>query len=164
MLLGIPVIHGQTRRRQHWRKLSTGDQLEKLDELPWPPPANLICIFSFSGTADEYYVTICLCWFVGNKISIYLSKQLRLMHDDCVPFSEKLFCRWPDCYINLLQLISGPWINIKMAFYQYRKSHCGDKTVVRSSYLHNGIFYTGKMTSSYWITSQLSWEIIMQNS
>ena len=30
---------------------------------------------------------------------------------------------------------------------QYRKSHCGDKTVVRSSYLHNGISYTGKKTS-----------------
>ena len=38
-----------------------------------------------------------------------------------------------------------------MISYQYRKSHCGDKTVVRSSYLHNGISYTGKMTSLYWI-------------
>ena len=34
----------------------------------------------------------------------------------------------------------------------YRKSHCGDKTVVRSSYLHNGISYAGKMSSIYWIT------------
>ena len=39
--------------------------------------------------------------------------------------------------------------------YQYRKSHCGDKTVVRSSYLHNGITYTGKAVSLYWIGSQL---------
>ena len=46
---------------------------------------------------------------------------------------------------------TGPWFNIKMSSYQYRKSHCGDKTVVRSSYLHNGISYTGKMTSLYWI-------------
>ena len=38
-----------------------------------------------------------------------------------------------------------------MPSYQYRKSHCGDKTVVRSSYLHNGISHTGKMTSLYWI-------------
>ena len=45
----------------------------------------------------------------------------------------------------------GPWFNIKISSYQYRKSHCGDKTVVRSSYLHNGIYYTGKMTSLYWI-------------
>ena len=44
----------------------------------------------------------------------------------------------------------GPWFNIKMSSYLYRKSHCGDKTVVRSSYLHNGISYTGKMSSLYW--------------
>ena len=43
--------------------------------------------------------------------------------------------------------ISGPRFNIKMSSYQYKKSHCGDKTVVRSSYLHNGISYTGKMSS-----------------
>ena len=45
----------------------------------------------------------------------------------------------------------GPRFNIKMSSYRYRKSHCGDKTVVRSSYLHNGISYTSKMSSLYWI-------------
>ena len=50
---------------------------------------------------------------------------------------------------------SGPWFNIKMSSYQYRKSHCGDKMVIRSSYLHNGISYTGKMTSLYWIRALL---------
>ena len=45
----------------------------------------------------------------------------------------------------------GPWCNIKMTSYQYRKSHCGDKTILRPSYLHNGISYTGNMTSLYWI-------------
>ena len=49
---------------------------------------------------------------------------------------------------------AGPWFNIKMSFYQYRKSHCGDKTIARSFYLHNGIFYTGKMVSLYWISPQ----------
>ena len=44
-----------------------------------------------------------------------------------------------------------PWFNLKMSSYQYRKSHRGEKTVVRSSYLHNWIFYTGKTTSWYWI-------------
>ena len=38
-----------------------------------------------------------------------------------------------------------------MSSYQHRKSHCGDKMVVRSSYLHNEISYTDKMTSLYWI-------------
>ena len=53
-----------------------------------------------------------------------------------------------------------PWretsgmIQYKMTSYQYMKSHCGDKTVVRSSYLHNGISYTGKMTYLYWIRAQ----------
>ena len=46
--------------------------------------------------------------------------------------------------------------NIKMSSYQYRKSDCGDKTVVRSSYLHNGISYIGKMTSLYWIRAQFT--------
>ena len=47
---------------------------------------------------------------------------------------------------------AGSWLNIKMLSYQDRKSHCGDKTVVRSSYLHNGISYTGKTASLYWIS------------
>ena len=45
----------------------------------------------------------------------------------------------------------GPDFNIKMTSYQYRKSHCRDKTVERSSYLHNGNSFTGKTTSLYWI-------------
>ena len=57
-----------------------------------------------------------------------------------------------------LLLRSGSRFNIKMSSYQYRISHCGDKTVVKSSYLHNRISYTGKMTSLYWIRAQiLSW-------
>ena len=48
----------------------------------------------------------------------------------------------------------GPRFNIKMTSYQYRKSHCGDKTILRLSYLHNGISYTGKTTSLYWIGAQ----------
>ena len=50
-------------------------------------------------------------------------------------------------------LNSGPWFNIKMPSYQYRKSHCGDKTVVRSylSPQYYGISFTGKTTSLYWI-------------
>ena len=43
-----------------------------------------------------------------------------------------------------------------MSSYQYRISHCGDKTVLRPSYLHKGISYTGKTTSLYWIEVQIS--------
>ena len=54
----------------------------------------------------------------------------------------------------------GPQFDIKMSSYQYRKSHCGDKTVVRSSYLHNGISYTGKITSLYWIRAQHASQLV----
>ena len=39
----------------------------------------------------------------------------------------------------------------KMPSYQYSNFHCGDKTILRTSYLHNGISYTDKMASLYWI-------------
>ena len=50
---------------------------------------------------------------------------------------------------------TGPRFNIKMTSYQYRKSHCGDKTILRPSYLNNGNSYTDKTTSLYWIGSQV---------
>ena len=50
-----------------------------------------------------------------------------------------------------IMLTARGWINIKITSYQYRKSHCGDKTILRPSYLHNGISYTDKITSLYWI-------------
>ena len=45
--------------------------------------------------------------------------------------------------------------NITMSSYQYRKSHYGDKTILRPSYLHNGISHTGKTTSLCWIGAQV---------
>ena len=54
--------------------------------------------------------------------------------------------------------ISGPWFNIKTPYFQYRESHYGDKTILRPSYLHNGISYTGKTASLYWIQAlQVEW-------
>ena len=54
----------------------------------------------------------------------------------------------------VLPKYSGVRFNIKMSSYQYRKSHGGDKTVVRPSYLHNGISYTGKMIHCIFILKQ----------
>ena len=48
----------------------------------------------------------------------------------------------------------GSWFNIKMPSYQCRNPHSVDKTILRSSYLHNTISYTGKMSSSHWIRTQ----------
>ena len=63
---------------------------------------------------------------------------------------------WSYDYVTFpISMESRPWFNIKMSSCRYRKSHCGDKMVVRSSYLHNGISYTGKITSLYWIRALL---------
>ena len=40
---------------------------------------------------------------------------------------------------------------MKMYSYQCSESHCGDKTIKRSSYIYNGSSYTGKATPLYWI-------------
>ena len=45
----------------------------------------------------------------------------------------------------------GPWFNTKIVSYQYQKFHCGDNMVIRLSYRHNGISYTGKIPSLYQI-------------
>ena len=63
---------------------------------------------------------------------------------------------FPDIGITIMKRRQslGGWFNIKMSSYHYRKSHCGDKTILLPSYLHNGISYTGKMASLYWIRTQ----------
>ena len=58
---------------------------------------------------------------------------------------------------------SGPWFNVKMLSYQYRKSHCRDKTILRLSYLRSGISYTGKMTSLYWIRLWMQFQKVIFN-
>ena len=77
-------------------------------------------------------------WFVVNmnkllnKHSSFWWFEMMLMwrHSNVVAGTHPDRCR------------AEPQFNINISSYQYRKSHCGDKTVVRWSYLHNGISYT----------------------
>ena len=48
-------------------------------------------------------------------------------------------------------LIDQAWSDINMASNLYRKSHCGGNAILWPSNVHNGISYTGKTTSWYWI-------------
>ena len=95
---------------------------------------------------------------------------------------KRLHCTWCNdnthsaCISHLVEdfpssYLSGPGFNIKMPSYQYRKSHCWDKTILRPSYLNNGISHTGKTTSLYWIRAQnsmimslLVWRISLRSS
>ena len=95
------------------------------------------------------FVAVTYRLFLPTRITSLVSNNLAI-----VPVLTKRPCMWINRIIFPLA-DAGPWFNIKMLSYRYRKSHCGDKTVVRSSYLHNGISYTGKMSSLYWIGAQM---------
>ena len=60
------------------------------------------------------------------------------------------------CHILHKAFITSGLVQNKDALpeHQYRNSHYGCKTILRWSYLHNGISYTGKTTSLYWIRAQ----------
>ena len=48
-----------------------------------------------------------------------------------------------------------------MTSFQYRKSHCGDKTNLRPSYLHNGISYTGKIVGNPIVKIRRSYDLLI---
>ena len=64
----------------------------------------------------------------------------------------------PTLFANSLQAVShadfGDAIQCKDVILPVSESHCGEKTILRPSYLHNGISYPGKTTSLYWIGAQ----------
>ena len=90
-----------------------------------------------------------MCWRLVSILTYhpFWAKKILNTHWQIVAQCMLLFDIFP-------KLSSGPWFNIKIS-YQYRKSRCGDKTILRPSYLHNGIFYTGKKTSLHWIRALL---------
>ena len=56
--------------------------------------------------------------------------------------------------VEFLRSWQGTCFHTKISPYQYRASHCGGKTFVKSYYLHNGISRAGKMICSYQIGAQ----------
>ena len=61
-------------------------------------------------------------------------------------WGDTWLARKPQLEGNIFQRDSGP------STYQYRKSHCQDKIVIRSSHVHNGISYTSEMATLFWIS------------
>ena len=112
------------------------------------------------------------CWAHVGPLATMFSRLLGTFHDGslrrycillsvdlCIVYSYSMFCFICSltvllCVIKSIQptplVASGPEPCF-VTSYQYRKSHCGDKTILRASYLHNGISYPGKTTSLYWI-------------
>ena len=116
----------------------------------------VISVFNFSDLVDTYKTLthILQSYFTQSKVTLEDKSKCDCNH---TTYSLRVAMmvyqhRCSSAFAFIRNVVgTGPWFNIKMSSYQYRKSHCGDKTVVRSSYLHNGISYTGKMSSLYWI-------------
>ena len=109
----------------------------------------------------QFSVSTC-CVTCHRKIRYRPIMMLSYFPDVLLFFSKCEVLQSSDSFVSFCATVpcaawfpSGPRFNIKMTPYQYRKSHCGDKTVMRSSYLHNGISYTGKRTYLYWIGALL---------
>ena len=94
--------------------------------------------------SDDWWVSFTRPWAVFTRLGRPDEWLVRTLHGGAS------LGHWPNDRF-LVQATSGSWFNIKMSSDEYRKSHCGDKTVVRLSYFHNGISYAGKKTSLYWI-------------
>ena len=153
--------------------------------LYWNPCCGDKTILQLPCLSSGVVLTTCNLWWFPTDCFEKKIDLLSHMMKTCLTFSTFLQCTQRSCETNMhwyskedLQLIcpwkiasdsihnvkcikpcmpwSGPRFNIKMTSYQYRKSHCGDKTILRPSYLHNGISYTGKTTSLYWIRAQCS--------
>ena len=97
----------------------------------------------------------------------YLNDWAINRHSDDYKLIYILYALWllvVPKYLWRDDIIENGWpggrFNKKMSSYQYRKSHCGDKTILRPSYLHNGISYTGKTASLYWIRALIPKNVV----
>ena len=108
-------------------------------------PANLFCC-RFREAVIEVLFYLIMC---TNQTLIQLPPPMPMNEQSQVNIALDFWDNHPPC------AETRGWFNIKMPSYQYRKSHCGDKTILRPSYLHNEISYNGKMTSLYWIRPQI---------
>ena len=99
-----------------------------------------------------YHVCVYIWGYIFISIVIHYCSKFPLQHVRLEEWAPVRLIYDFYFYFNHFHFVRpGPWFNIKIPSCQYRKSRCGDKTILRPSYLHNGISYTGKMTSLYWI-------------
>ena len=88
---------------------------------------------------------------LGVMIRVKIETFWVVVWNNILVLGGKYIALWILYFVNGITSSWRGWFNKKMPSYQYRKSHCGDKTILWPSYLHNGISYTGKTASVYWI-------------
>ena len=103
---------------------------------------NVISIFVCTCTWQYINIqkSFALCWLVMINRALIQCKCINDLVQDCGNSSALA--------MELLQSCTKPLISS----FQYRKSHCENKMVMRLSYFHNGISNAGKMILLFWIS------------
>ena len=124
-----------------------------------PSGRDIFCLKNFDTfTRTPVYIAFwCRCWDIPGELGQYqgcwcpgnashqVNKDKRVWQPSHIITGIHI----PGKMVFILRQGPGPWFNIKMSSYQYRKSHCGNKTILWPSYPHNGISYTGKTFLSH---------------
>ena len=126
----------------------SGDDMAPAGDKPIPEPSTV----KFIEACMRQWVNISKCMNeTWTKLPTFCRRHFQ------IPFCWKeLYTFWLNLKLAPKHALPGGWISIKMPSYQYKKSHCRDKTILWPSYLHNGISYNGKTTSLYWIGAQVT--------
>ena len=121
-----------------------------------PPCPNGIFSYKFS---NDSVVVVCFYKLLNKQPCCYWFHAIKRTWCYCCGWNNGFdiiyihipeLSNWFGCASFCCNNIIRKWFNIKRSSYQYRKSNCGDKTILWSSYLHNGISYGDKIFS-YWI-------------
>ena len=119
-------------------------------KVKWSPPLNEIIIFT-AANGPVYELPLILC-----LTSIHW-RERETKGQVIPPLNEIIiFLLWDStqvimdyrCHISNQGCLS---VERYLLTYQCRNTHCGDKMILWSSYLYNGISYTDKVTFLYWI-------------
>ena len=103
---------------------------------------------SMTGPGPWFNEDICCPWF---RLTDKMCTNYTLINQITIKSWKSFFL-----FIHVYKTVSmhGSEMTPVFKYYQHRKSHCGDKIILRPPDLHDGISYTGKTTYLYWIRVQ----------
>ena len=110
---------------------------------------------SLGRNVSHFADDIFRCIFVNEQFGFFIKFHWSLLLRVQLTITQHWF-RYSALNLLVITESVGPRFNIKGSSYQFRKFHCGDKTVARSSYPHNRISCTGKTTYLCWIVALMA--------
>ena len=119
--------------------------------------SNMIIHMSFTGVTHLLSASLRTGKFRGVWLWCFFT-SIDSHYEDKIVLWLSIFNGNPYAWktVVVLKQLSGDHFNIKMPYYQYKKSQCGDNMILWLSYLQNRISYSSSKTSLYWISPHLT--------